>query len=581
MLQNFVPLRNQPSTIQTSLRANQNISADAVRSRHGIEVEGDNVPDPISSFDEMEIPQALKIFLKRVKKISKPTPIQMQSISCLQHQRDIICLSATGTGKTYGYLLPLCSFLWKRQNNIHHQAQRNQQASQPLCLIIVPTRELVNQVLAITRELLSASNIFVQSSTNYGHSQRNGHSTPGPSHFVDNSSPVNHPPFNNTGGRALPNQWNFHPPRSQFIQQPINTPNYNQHPPYTPPRRPHPPYTLPQRPSYQQQMSNMANNVGYAYESQIPNANQQYANIEKIVKQKIIGLCGGTPVHDDVTRLNIDQHVVVIATPGRLLDLCSRNVLNLDGVRYFVIDECDRILDMGMEEQLRQIVAKVTINSNHDDIRTSLWSATLPESLERIARSAVIHPIYVCCGIKNSVPRNIQQDVRFLHTYQKREVLLDVLRQIPYPPVLVFTSSKDKVDDVTEFLHGEQFHAAALHSGYPQDYRNDVITSFRSDEIDILVATDLASRGLDVPTITHIINYDTPDTIEDYIHRVGRTGRFGRAGNVTTFLTLDCKIANELKELLECSNCDVPLQLRDVKMFGQKVLHTEMGDRVA
>ena len=153
-----------------------------------------------------------------------------------------------------------------------------------------------------------------------------------------------------------------------------------------------------------------------------------------------------------------------------------------------------------------------------------------------------------------------------------------------FPPVIVFASSKDLVEDVTLLLQNEQFHAAALHSGYTQEYRNSVVRSFRGDEIDILVATDLASRGLDVPAVTRVINYDTPDTIEDYVHRVGRTGRFGREGHVTTFLTLDCRIAAELRDLLEASSfeggIDIPPQLRDLNMFGGKILRTEMGDRV-
>ena len=176
-----------------------------------------------------------------------------------------------------------------------------------------------------------------------------------------------------------------------------------------------------------------------------------------------------------------------------------------------------------------------------------------------------------------------QHQVQFIHTYQKTEMLLDVLRHhTPYPPVIVFASSKEKVDHITSMLQEEQFHAAALHSGYPQDHRNNVVRSFRADEIDILVATDLASRGLDVPAVTRVINYDTPDTIEDYVHRVGRTGRFGRQGYVTTFLTLDCRIASELRDLLEASRSEIPRQLMyDTKMFGKNnILHTDMGDRV-
>ena len=114
----------------------------------------------------------------------------------------------------------------------------------------------------------------------------------------------------------------------------------------------------------------------------------------------------------------------------------------------------------------------------------------------------------------------------------------------------------------------------------PQSDRFKALTEFRNGNLDVLVATDLASRGLDIPDITHVINYDTPNTIEDYIHRCGRTGRFGRPGQATTFLTLECKIAEDLKFLLESTGFPIPIALKDTKQFGKKVLKTEFGDRV-
>lgn len=539
MADNFVPLRKQPKQKSVHLKPNQiPLSADVIRSRHGIEVDGENIPDPIENFEKLDVPQRLKQFLKQTKKLLKPTPVQMQSIGCLQESRDVICLSATGTGKTYSYLLPLCTFLWKHKHLLSSYHHGNGPPScKPLCLVVVPTRELMHQVLVVARELITAADILQ------------------PSHSHEEGSAVNKH-FNVTPNQTIgmyQGQYHGHrQPQWSHPQQWVGPP-YHHHPPY----QPHFPLPPPQRV------------VGETNAS--------------LTEKVVLGVCGGVPVREDVEKLKWNPKVM-IATPGRLLDLCDKGMLELSNTNYFVIDECDKILEMGMEQQLRKIVAMVTVNSNNSNeslLRTSLWSATLPESLERIARSAVVDPVYVCCGVKNHVPRNIHQEVQFLHTYQKREYLLDVLRRIPYPPVIVFASSKEKVDRITQLLQDEQFHAAALHSGYPQSHRNNVLDSFRNLELDILVATDLASRGLDVPTVTHIINFDTPDTIEDYIHRVGRTGRFGREGHVTTLLTLDCKIAAELKELLEASpHNSIPLQMRDLKMFGRNVMFTEMGDRV-
>ena len=183
--------------------------------------------------------------------------------------------------------------------------------------------------------------------------------------------------------------------------------------------------------------------------------------------------------------------------------------------------------------------------------QVSLWSATLPDSLKRLASSAVIDPVYVIAGVKDTIDSNIKQDVQFMHTYMKEEKLLDVLRHTPYPPVIVFVHAKHTADKIMDLLLDEQFHAAAIHSDKTQTYRNKVMSDFRSGTIDVLIATDLISRGVDIPTVTHVINFDTPLTIEDYIHRCGRCGRLGREGVATTFLTLECTIAAQLKDMLE------------------------------
>ncbi|XP_068702848.1 uncharacterized protein [Montipora foliosa] len=295
------------------------------------------------------------------------------------------------------------------------------------------------------------------------------------------------------------------------------------------------------------------------------------------VRYQATGICGGIPIHQQVKQLKSGVDIV-IATPGRLLDLCERGVLNLDSVSYLVIDEVDKMLGMGMEEQLRKIVGLAT--GSERARQTLLWTATMPESLERLARSAVLNPITIQVGPAGLISPTIQQNVMFLYHCEKPAKLLQVLRSTPFPPVIVFTSSIQNVDYVAGLLKDEQFHASGLHSEKSQDYRFKLVSAFRDGKVDVLVATDVGSRGLDFPEVTHVVNYDLPDSIEDYVHRCGRTGRMGHFGIATSFLTLDCKIADELKEMLEVMDQVVPKELENTKQFGKKIIRTEFGDRV-
>lgn len=295
------------------------------------------------------------------------------------------------------------------------------------------------------------------------------------------------------------------------------------------------------------------------------------------IHYKSTGICGGVLITQQVADLKSGVDVVV-ATPGRLLDLCERGLLNLDRVSYLVIDEVDKMLGMGMEEQLRKVVGLAT---NSERARqTLLWTATMPESLERLARSAVLNPITIQVGPAGLISPLIEQNVIFLYHFEKPAKLLQVLRSTTFPPVIVFASSIQNVDYVTGLLKNEQFHASGIHSEKSQDYRFKLVSAFREGKVDILVATDVGSRGLDFPEVTHIVNYDLPDSIEDYVHRCGRTGRMGHYGLATSFLTLDCKIAGELKEMLELMDQDIPKELENTKQFGKKIIRTEFGDRV-
>ena len=445
---------------------------------------------------------------------TSPTAIQMQALSCVMSGRDIIGLAETGSGKTLAYSLPLFMFLKTRKPCLPGEG--------PVALILTPTRELMRQVSDHVSELLQCITLLDA--------------------FPDNVA------------------WNFNTDQVNYSSM-TNTVHIGTYLPYTSLST-----GTPRMPGYHL----VANNLESSFCSS-PRATPIS------IKYHSVGICGGVPISSQVQELKSGVDVV-IATPGRLLDLCERGLLSLDKVSYLVMDEADKMLGMGMEEQLRKVVglATGTIRAR----QTLLWTATMPESLERLARSAVLNPITIQVGPVGLISPTIQQHVTFLYHYEKPAKLLQVLRSIPCPPVIVFASSIHNVDYVTELLKKEQFHASGLHSEKSQDYRFKLVSAFRDGKVDVLVATDVGSRGLDFPEVAHIINYDLPDNIEDYVHRCGRTGRMGHFGVATSFLTLDCKIAEKLKEMLEVMDQVVPKELENTKQFGKRIIRTEFGDRV-
>ena len=487
---------------------------DEIRWQNGIEVQGENCPKPVTSFKDLNLPLELQQYLGD-NGYERPTSIQMQALSCVMSGRDIIGLAETGSGKTLAYSLPLCMFLKTKEPCLPGQG--------PVALILTPTRELMRQVSDHVSGLLNC--LIIRASE-----------------MTFSQACANNVGFVQSGSTSQMN-----------ISNMANTTYF--------------PYNVTQgMQSHYPQGTTMISS-SYSFSRATP----------VITRYQSVGICGGIPISQQVQQLKggID---VVIATPGRLLDLCERGLLSLDKVSYLVMDEADKMLGMGMEEQLRKVVglATGTIRAR----QTLLWTATMPESLERLARSAVLNPITIQVGPAGLISPTIQQNVMFLYHYEKPARLLQVLRSTPFPPVIVFTSSIQNVGSVTELLKREQFHASALHSEKSQDYRFKLVGAFREGKVDVLVATDVGSRGLDFPEVMHVINYDLPDSIEDYVHRCGRTGRMGHFGVATSFLTLDCKIAEELKEMLEVMDQVVPKELENTKQFGKKIIRTEFGDRV-
>ncbi|KAE8878203.1 hypothetical protein PF003_g37728 [Phytophthora fragariae] len=451
------------------------------RQERGIAVEGeDPIPPPIQSFSTLSL-CSTTISVLQSRGVMKPSAVQAQALPCVLQGRDVIALAPTGSGKTLCYILPVLGLL-QRQNEgqgaqFPSYAQMPTIPVSPCALVVVPTRELVDQVVQ------------------------------------DLSS--------------------FFP----------NSPN------------------LP-----------------------------------------VVGICGGVSVDEQLIQLQQRSSVAiaVVATPGRLLDLVQRQVLYLGQISLLVVDEVDRVLEAPeMETQLREILQL----ANTAGRQTLLLSATMPVFLPRLARSAVLWPVTIRVDEANmpnrapsawmssssqaadstpaailalSTSSNVVHDVQFMRPAEKSSRLLRVLRATKQPPVLVFCNSRSSVERVARLLRSEQFHVAPLHGGQSQGYRTQALRAFRAGYVDVLVATDLASRGLDLPDIEHVVLFDMPLTIEDYVHRCGRTGRHpggdtggaNVSGKATSFLTRECTIAMELKQMLLAVKQPLPRELEVARNFS-------------
>ncbi|KAG7393666.1 hypothetical protein PHYPSEUDO_004429 [Phytophthora pseudosyringae] len=460
------------STYETSAEQ----EASWLRQEQGITVDGeDPIPPPIRSFTELSL-SADAISVLQSRGVATPSAVQAQALPCVFQWRDVVALSPTGSGKSLCYILPMVALLQRQYHQPYpggeHYPAMSTLPTSPCALVVVPTRELVDQVV----QDLAAF-------------------------FPRSASPP------------------------------------------------------------------------------------------------VVGICGGFAVNEQLAQLrqHANSAVAVVATPGRLLHLLQGHgaTLSLGLISLLVVDEVDRVLEAHeMETQLCEILQL----ANTADRQTLLLSATLPAFLPRLARSAVLRPVTIrvdeasmsaqtsfsrslssnqaTCSTPTamlalSTTSNVVHDVQFMRRAEKPSWLLRVLRATKQPPVLVFCNSRSSVEHVARLLRNEQFHVAPLHGEQSQGYRTQALRAFRAGYVDVLVATDLASRGLDLPDLDHVVLFDMPHTIEDYVHRCGRTGRHPGgytggtdvSGKATSFLTRECSIAVELKQVLRAARQPLPREL--------------------
>lgn len=259
---------------------------------------------------------------------------------------------------------------------------------------------------------------------------------------------------------------------------------------------------------------------------------------------------------------------LLVATPGRLVDLIERGRISLINIKYLVLDEADRMLDMGFEPQIRRIVEGEDMPGVQNR-QTLMFSATFPRDIQMLARDFLKDYVFLSVGRVGSTSENITQKVEYVEDIDKRSVLLDILHTHGAGLTLIFVETKRMADSLSDFLINQNFPATSIHGDRTQRERERALEMFRNGRCPILVATAVAARGLDIPNVTHVVNYDLPTDIDDYVHRIGRTGRAGNTGMSTAFFNRGNRgVVRDLIELLKEANQDVPTFLETIAREG-------------
>ena len=264
---------------------------------------------------------------------------------------------------------------------------------------------------------------------------------------------------------------------------------------------------------------------------------------------------------------------LLTATPGRLSDLLERGRVSLAAIKFLVLDEADRMLDMGFEPQIRRIVDGEDM-PGVDQRQTLMFSATFPREIQLLARDFLKDYVFLSVGRVGSTSENITQSIEYVEDPDKRSVLLDILNTLPENGLtLIFVETKRMADLLSDFLMASNFPATSIHGDRTQRERELALEYFRTGRAPIMVATAVAARGLDIPNVTVVVNYDLPSDVDDYVHRIGRTGRAGNTGKAVSFFNRNNKgIVRELLELLKEANQEVPSFLeaiaREAGSFG-------------
>ncbi|XP_059272612.1 probable ATP-dependent RNA helicase DDX4 isoform X3 [Mustela nigripes] len=399
-----------------------------------VEVSGHDAPPAILNFEEANLCQTLNNNIAKAG-YTKLTPVQKYSIPIILAGRDLMACAQTGSGKTAAFLLPILAHMMRDGIT----ASRFKELQEPECIIVAPTRELINQIYLEARKFSFGTcvrAVVIYGGTQLGHSIR------------------------------------------QIVQG---------------------------------------------------------CNI----------LC---------------------ATPGRLMDIIGKEKIGLRQVKYLVLDEADRMLDMGFGPEMKKLISCPGMPSK-EQRQTLMFSATFPEEIQRLAGEFLkSNYLFVAVGQVGGACRDVQQTILQVGQYSKREKLVEILRNIGDERTMVFVETKKKADFIATFLCQEKISTTSIHGDREQREREQALGDFRCGKCPVLVATSVAARGLDIENVQHVINFDLPSTIDEYVHRIGRTGRCGNTGQAISFFDPDSDnhLAQPLVKVLSDAQQDVPAWLEEI-----------------
>ena len=256
---------------------------------------------------------------------------------------------------------------------------------------------------------------------------------------------------------------------------------------------------------------------------------QDFRSFTPGLKVYIALAIGGSYIREQIIDIKRDPHII-IGTPGRIKDLGERRVINFSRLNTVVLDEVDRMLDMGFIDDIRSIMNQIPKSR-----QTLFFSATVNKKVETLIDTLLTNPVKISVKTQDS-STHVEQNIVQVSRSEKEAKLAELLKKEEFKKVLVFGATQMMVEKLSVNLSTKGFKVASLHGGKPQHKRQAVVRMFKENVINVLVATDVAARGLDIADITHVINYDKPNNYDDYIHRIGRTGRGDKMGNALTFV---------------------------------------------
>jgi len=255
---------------------------------------------------------------------------------------------------------------------------------------------------------------------------------------------------------------------------------------------------------------------------------------------------------------------ILIATPGRLTDMCERRTVSLELIQFFILDEADRMLDMGFEPQVRQIVEQTNMGKKSQHKRQSMmFSATFAREVQLMASDFLNEYLFITVGRVGSASELVTQQVHYAGDVKQKVHALDRVVKEHVPPgsgglAVIFVETKRAADELEIELHNKGTNVTAIHGDRTQTEREEALHAFKTGANPVMVATDVAARGLDIPNVTLVVNFDMPKQIDDYVHRIGRTGRAGRKGTAVAFVNERCGYLPELGDLLRNAKQDIP-----------------------